>query len=97
MARLSPNDTASYRAVALTAAVKLIEENIAERICRLDQYLKARNAILPAITFPAIECPLQIASGDAPDDHVDWVRSLSDDQVRRGSRWLQAIVDSVVR
>jgi hypothetical protein len=40
---------------------------------------------------------LQIAPGDLHVDHVDWVRGLSDDEVRRGSRWLQEIVDSVVR
>jgi UDP-N-acetylglucosamine/UDP-N-acetylgalactosamine diphosphorylase len=97
MARLSPNDTASHRAMTLTAAIKLIEENVAERISRLDQYLKARNAILPTFKCRAIECPLQIAPGDLHVDHVDWVRGLSDDEVRRGSRWLQEIVDSVVR
>ena len=97
MARLSPNEPSSYRAMALRAAIKLIEESVAERISRLDQYLKARNAILPAMKFPAIECPLQIASGDLPVDHVDWVRSLSEDEVRRGSQWLEAIVDGVMR
>ena len=97
LARLSPNDAASYQAMALTAAIKLIEENIAERISRLDQYLKARNAVLPAVTPPAIECPLQIVPSDLRVDHVDWVKSLSDDEVRRGSQWLQDIVDSVVR
>ena len=97
LARLSPNDAASYQAMALTAAIKLIEKNIAERISRLDQYLKARNAVLPAVTAPAIECPLQIVPSDLRVDHVDWVNSLSDDEVWRGSQWLQDIVDSVVR
>ena len=96
MARLSPNDTSSHQAITLTAARKLIEGSVAERISRLDQYLKVRNAILPAITFPAIECPLRIAPSNLPVDHVDWVKGLSDEEVRRGSQWLQDIVDSVV-
>ena len=97
VARLSPNDAASYQAMAPTAAIKLIEKNIAERISRLDQYLKARNAVLPVVTAPAIEFPLQIVPSDLRVDHVEWVKSLSDDEVRRGSQWLQDIVDSVVR
>ena len=80
----------------LTAARKLIEGSVAERISRLNQYLKVRNAIVPAITFPAIECPLRIEPSNLPVDHVDWVKSLSDEEVRRGSQWLQDIVDSVV-
>ena len=80
--------------MALTAARKLIEGSVGERIGRLDQYLRARNAILPSITFPAIECPLRIAPSTV--NHVDWVKSLSDEDVRRGSQWLQDIVDSVV-
>ncbi len=94
MARLSPNDSSSHQAMTLTAARKLIEGGIAERISRLDQYLRARNAILPSITFPAIECPLRIAPSAV--NHVDWVKSLSDEDVRRGSQWLQDIVGSVV-
>jgi hypothetical protein len=96
MARLPPNDTSSHQAMTLTAARKLIEGSVAERISRLDQYLKVRNAILPAIAFPAIECPLQIAPSNLPVDHVDWVKSLSEEEVQRGSQWLQNIVDSVV-
>jgi hypothetical protein len=96
MARLSPDDSSAHQAMMLTAAIKLIEDSVAERISRLDQYLRVRNAVRPAITFPAIECPLRIAPGNFAADHVDWVKSLSDDEVRRGSRWLQDIVDSVV-
>jgi hypothetical protein len=96
MARLSSNDTSSHQAMTLTAARKLIEGSVAERISRLNQYLKVRNAIVPAITFPAIECPLRIEPSYLPVDHVDWVKSLSDEEVRRGSQWLQDIVDSVV-
>ena len=95
MARLSPNEPSSHRTLTLRAAVKVIEESIAERISRLDQYLRPRNAVLPVIKFSAIECPLQIVSGDLRVDYVDWVRSLSEDEVRRGSQWLQAIVDGI--
>jgi hypothetical protein len=94
MARLPPNDSSSHQAMTLTAAIKLIEDSVAERISRLNQYLRARNAVLPAIAFPVIECPLRMAPSTV--DHVDWVKSLSDDEVRRGSQWLQDIVDSVV-
>ena len=96
MARLSPNDSSSHHAMTLLAARKLIEGSIAERISRLNQYLRVRNAIVPAITFPVIECPLQIEPNNLPVDYVDWVKSLSDEEVRRGSQWLQDIVDSVV-
>jgi UDP-N-acetylglucosamine/UDP-N-acetylgalactosamine diphosphorylase len=94
MARLPPNESSSHQAMTLMAARKLIEDSVAERISRLNQYLRARNAILPAIAFPTIECPLRMAPSTV--DHVDWVKSLSDEEVRRGSRWLQDIVDSVV-
>jgi hypothetical protein len=80
--------------MTLTAATKLIEGSVAERISRLNQYLNARNATLPAIALPAIECPLRMAPSTV--DHVDWVKSLSDEEVRRGSQWLQDIVDSVL-
>jgi hypothetical protein len=93
-ARLAPNDSSSHQAMTLTAATKLIEGSVAERISRLNQYLRPRNATPPAIAFPAIECPLRMAPSSV--DHVDWVKSLSDEEVRRGSRWLQDIVDSVV-
>jgi hypothetical protein len=93
-ARLPPNDASSHQAMTLTAARKLIEGSIAERISRLNQYLKDRNVALPAIKFPTIECPLRIAPSAI--DHVDWVKSLSVEEVRRGCQWLQDIVDSVV-
>jgi hypothetical protein len=57
----------------------------AERISRLNQYLRARNAILPAIAFPAIECPLRMAPSTV--DHVDWVKGLSDDSQTSAGVW----------
>lgn len=94
MARHSPDASPSHQTMALTAAIKLIEGSVAERISKLDQYLKARHDTLPDIPFPAIKCPLRIAPSSV--DHVDWVRSLSEEEVRCGSQWLQDIVDSVV-
>src|SRR6266849_9372708 len=85
MARLPPNDSSSHQAMTLTAARKLIEGSVAERISRLNQYLRARNATLPAIAFPAIECPLRMAPSTV--DHVDWVKSLSDDSQTSAGVW----------
>jgi hypothetical protein len=94
MARLPPNDSPPYLVLTLAAAIKLIDGCIAERIDRLDQYLKLRGSTRPTTTLPSIKCPLQ--PGNFSIDHVNWVKTLTEEEVRRGSQWLQDIVDSVV-
>ena len=57
MARRPPNDSSSHQAMTLTAARKLIEGSVAERISRLNQYLRARNTDSSRYCVPRYRMP----------------------------------------
>jgi hypothetical protein len=92
-----PRETSSHTGEILDAAVSVLDGGIAERTARLQQFLSARDVMLPPLRFPAIACPLQTTPGTAPYDHIAWVRSLSSEEVALGTGWLQEMVDSFVR
>src|SRR5882757_134712 len=93
---LSPEQMSSHLGQTLDAAIGVLDSGIDERTTRLQQFLSARNVALPPLRFPAIACPLQTTPGAEPYDHIAWVRSLSDDEVKLGTGWLQEIVETFV-
>jgi len=94
---LSPEQMSSHLGQTLDAAIGVLDSGIDERTTRLQQFLSARNVVLPPLRFPSLACPLQIAPHAGAHDHIAWVRSLSDDEVKLGTGWLQEIVETFVR
>ena len=94
---LSPEQMSSHLGQTLDAAIGVLDSGIAERTARLQQFLGARNVALPPLRFASLACPLQVAPRTGAHDHIAWVRSLSDDEVKLGTGWLQEIVETFVR
>ena len=94
---LTQAQAASHLGQTWDAAIGVLEDGITERTTRLRQFLSARNIALPPLRFPSIACPLQVAPGTPPYDHIAWVKNLSSDQVKLGTDWLQDIVETFVR
>lgn len=96
--RLSVDQASSHLGMAVEAAVRLLDSSIDERLTRLRQFLDTADRSLQPIQFPAIRCPLLLAETNSKlHCHVDWVRSLSSEDVKLGARWLQEIVDTFVQ
>jgi hypothetical protein len=94
-ARLSVDEASSHLGMTIEAAIQLLDGSISERLTRLQQLLSRHP--LPPIRFPEIPCPLLKATlNSGISYHVDWVRSLSGEDVELGMRWLQEIVDTFV-
>ncbi len=78
------------------AALGVLDAAIAERVRRLEAFCTERGG--PAVTIdtdpPVDPCPLPLGRG--PGEHVAWIRALSDDEVRAGTRWLEAVVARVL-
>ena len=96
-AQLTQAQAASHLGQTWDAAIGVLKDGITERTTRLRQFLSARNIALPPLRFPSIACPLQVAPGTPPYDHIAWVKNLSSDQVKLGTDWLQDIVETFVR
>jgi UDP-N-acetylglucosamine/UDP-N-acetylgalactosamine diphosphorylase len=94
---LSPEQMSSHIGQTLDAAIGVLDSGITERTIRLQQFLSARNVALPPLRFPATACPLKMTPQTKSHDHISWVRSLSDHEVRLGTDWLQEIVETFVR
>ena len=93
--RLSVDQASSHLGMTVDAAIALLDNSIDERLTRLRQFLGTTNHSLQAVQFPAIPCPLPLGGPNSTlRNHVDWVRSLSSDDVELGIRWLQEIVDT---
>jgi UDP-N-acetylglucosamine/UDP-N-acetylgalactosamine diphosphorylase len=91
--RLSVSQASSHLGMTIDAAIDLLDSSIVERWTRLGQFL-GRKGSLPAIQSPTIPSPLLAEPSSI--SHVDWVRSLSDEDVGAGVRWLKEIVDTFV-
>lgn len=74
-------------------AVQLIDRMIEERITRLTEYLKSVNRTVPVESFSPQSCPITITPGT--DDHVDWVKSLEANDIKRLEGWLREIGNSI--
>ena len=96
--RLSVDQASSHLGMTLDAAIRLLDSSIDERLTRLGQLLGTIHRSLQPIKIPAIQCPLLWADPNSNqfDHHIDWVRSLSREDVTLGISWLQRIVDTFV-
>jgi UDP-N-acetylglucosamine/UDP-N-acetylgalactosamine diphosphorylase len=84
----------SERADVLDAAIGLLGRCIDERVDRLARFLAERGQPVPSLHLEGFDaCPLVLDGG--PEDHVDWVRNLSDEDVAHGTAWLRGIIDVV--
>jgi len=76
-------------------AVRNIDVCLAERVARLDSYLRERGRALPKLALPDPP-PFPLSAEAAPPaDHVAWVQALSEDDVSRARAWLAAIARAV--
>ncbi|HQB44155.1 MAG TPA: hypothetical protein PK140_17510 [Polyangiaceae bacterium] len=86
-----------HRKAVFEAALELLDGCIEERCKQLGRFLEERGRVLPVIS--AVDpgpCPLPLAA-DAVEDHIAWVRSLTEEQVMAGSQWLEGVVEGVSR
>lgn len=85
---LADREPTSHQSLIINSAIELLDANIVERWARLEQFVGREQ--LPSIQLPTVQCPLVTPGSSMP--HLDWVKSLSDDDVRMGIGWLQEIV-----
>lgn len=92
LARIAPDEA---RRIPVAAGVEIIEQAITERRKQLARFAEERGAASPSFECGELpRCPWVL--GADPRPHVEWVQSLSDDQVATGQTWLTAIVAQVV-
>jgi UDP-N-acetylglucosamine/UDP-N-acetylgalactosamine diphosphorylase len=89
--RLPLGESSSHLGMTIDAAIELLDGSMMERWTRLGQFL---NCDLPSIQLPAIPCPLSVEPSSVL--HLNWVKSLTDDEVNVGVGWLQEIVDTFI-
>ena len=82
--RLSVDQASSHLGMTVDAAIGLLDSSIDERWTRLRQFLGTPGRSLHPIQLPAIPCPLLLAEPHSKLDHVDWVRTLSSEDVKVG-------------
>jgi acetyltransferase-like isoleucine patch superfamily enzyme len=92
LARLAEEDP---RRIPVAAAADVIEQAIVERRKQLARFVEERGAVSPGFEVEELpRCPWSPSvDGRA---HLEWVASLTDEQVGVGQAWLAAIVDAVV-
>ena len=88
--------TPSARRPVIEAALQTLDSCIDERVKQLDRFLAERGGKTPTFALRE-ERPCPIAIDGEIDDHVTWVRGLTDEQVAEGTTWLEAIVGAVTR
>lgn len=88
-------DSMAFRREVYAAAIELIEGAIAERVKRLEAFLRERDREMPELNLEVdSDCPLAVEPDET--DHVAWVQSLPDVDVEAGIEWLQSIADGVL-
>lgn len=82
------------RRPVIEAALVAIDCCIAERRRQLERFLTERGRPVPPLepTTPG-RCPLPL--GDPAQEHLEWVRALSEEAVAAGVAWLAAIADEI--
>ncbi len=95
LARIPSAPEYQHLYIVASEATALLSICIEERIGKLQELFDARQLGKLRLSSRNPSCPLQIDSAVAYIDHVQWVRSLSEDDVQRCITWLQSIVDSV--
>lgn len=93
LARLGLGDP---RRVVVEAGLAVIESGIAERRRQTARFVVEREGLAPKFEFGVDQlpaCPWRLAADEG--EHLDWVRALSDAEVREGRQWLAAIAELV--
>ncbi len=86
--------TPTARTPVIEAAILLIDGCIEERIKQLGRFLEERGAETPSFSLKTpLPCPLRVT--EKVQDHVAWVKALTDEEVAIGVTWLETIVESV--
>jgi len=93
--RISVRADYEHLRIVIRAASELLSICIDERVQRLTRYLEERAIQIPVLSFTTPPCPLKIEPSNPYVDHIKWVSSLSDEQVRSGASWLQSIVEGI--
>lgn len=88
--RIPSKEDKSHQRLTIDSAIEVLEGNMIERWTRLEQFLGRNAAKLPPIQLPVVPCPLTATPNSL--SHLNWVKSLSDDEIRVGICWLQEIV-----
>jgi hypothetical protein len=96
-ARLPKEQAASHPGLVIDEAIRLLDGAIKERLTQLERFLKSTGGSLAPVQFPARSGVFSWNDqGGKADDHVAWVKTLSAQEVARGTQWLQGIVDDFV-
>lgn len=77
--------------LVLQEAIATLDSCIAERIERLRDFMRARGISGRVIEPDVPPCPLSIFATEPYATHIDWVKSLPEDDVENGMHWLRAI------
>jgi hypothetical protein len=92
LARIAADDP---RRIPVAAGVDIIEQAIAERRKQLARFVEERGGAAPSFAGAELpRCPWSLNPDARP--HLEWVQSLSDEQVAAGQAWLAAIVAAIV-
>jgi acetyltransferase-like isoleucine patch superfamily enzyme len=83
--------------IVYEAALANLGVCVAERVTRLKSFLREHGGRpLPELAASAPPaCPLPLDGAAAEKDHVKWIKSLGEDDVARGQRWLEEVAQSV--
>jgi UDP-N-acetylglucosamine/UDP-N-acetylgalactosamine diphosphorylase len=93
--RVPPGHAGLVLRTVYEAALSTLDACIQERLARLQAFVQERNAAMPALALDVEPpCPLEVAP-DPDLDHVTWVQSLGENDVRALHEWLQAVADGV--
>ncbi|NJK32694.1 MAG: hypothetical protein HC927_09945, partial [Deltaproteobacteria bacterium] len=73
-----------------------LESGIRERRVQLERFVVERGGVAPRFEVRDDQlprCPWVL--GPSPDNHVHWVRSLSEGEVEEGKQWLATVTEIV--
>lgn len=91
LARVAADDP---RRIPVAAGADIIEQAITERRKQLARFVEERGGMAPSFAGAGLPgCPWSLNPDARP--HLEWVQSLSDEQVAAGQAWLASIVATV--
>ena len=90
-----PREHDADRSAVLSAALDVLDACLAERVQRLHAFAVERGLAMPALELePPLGAPAALLGAPGPDEHVAWIRGLSEDVVALGVAWLRAVADA---
>jgi hypothetical protein len=97
LARIPSSQKYEHLRIVIRAAIELLSGSIDERIMRLQQFVDERNLSMPPLSLTIPPCPLRINHNEPYSDHVEWVQTLPDVDLQRGSAWLHSVVETTCK